>query len=75
MIKEYEGTSELALMAEHLPVRGRDGLALIVAELALDHLKPLVTFPIAQKAFELARRSFDGEAIWPAPGFVDTILS
>src|SRR2546430_16095785 len=74
MIKQLKGTSELALMAEHLPVRGRIGLAVMAAELALPQLKPLPNFPVAQKAFELARRSFDGEPVDP-DSFEDAIHS
>jgi hypothetical protein len=62
---QIKGRSELALMAEHLPVRGRIGLAVMAADLALHHLEPLRSFPLAQKAFELARCSFDGGPVDP----------
>ena len=74
MIKQLRGTSELALMVEHLPVRGRIGLVVMAAELALPRLKPLPNFPVAKEAFELARRSFDGEPVDP-DSFEDAIYS
>jgi hypothetical protein len=65
VINQHIGTSELALMADHLAIRGRIGLAVLAAEFALDHLRPLPSFPVAQEAFDLAKRSFDGEFVDP----------
>jgi hypothetical protein len=65
MIKRFIGVSPLAALAERLPPRARTGIALLAAELALPRLKSSPDFPIARKAFELARRWYDGERFNP----------
>ena len=61
MTKKFKGARPLARLADHLPVRARVGLAVLAAELAVNHLRPSPNYPVASTAFDLARRWFDGE--------------
>jgi hypothetical protein len=65
MTKQFKGTSQLALVAEDLPVRSRIGLTLVAADLALNRLRSSHNFPIAQAAFELPRQWYDGDRFPP----------
>ena len=58
-------TSPLARLADSLPVRGRIGVVLIVADLALSRLQGAPDFPVARSAFDLCRRWYDGERFDP----------
>lgn len=72
MIRQFKGTSPLALLADGLPVRTRIGLAVIAAELALDRLRSSADLPIGEAGFDLARRWFDGQRFNP-DAFADVI--
>jgi hypothetical protein len=65
MTSDIEGTSDLARLARQLPARGRVGLAVVMACLALNRLRGLPDYSLARHAFELARRWFDGERFDP----------
>jgi hypothetical protein len=65
MTKQIKGTSQLARLADDMPVRSRIGLALVAADLALSRLRPSHDFPIAQAAFDLPRRWYDGDRFSP----------
>jgi len=65
MTPDIEGTSDLARLAQQLPARGRVGLAVIMACLALNLLRGLPDYSLARHAFELTRRWFDGERFDP----------
>src|SRR5215831_7240335 len=61
MNKPRKGTSPLALAIESLPVRGRMGVVLMMADLALERLESSPDFQFAGTAFDLCRRWYDGE--------------
>jgi hypothetical protein len=61
MVREIKGISPLATLAEGIPVRARVAIALIGADLALDRLRSSRDVEFARKAFDLARRWYDGE--------------
>jgi hypothetical protein len=65
MTSDIEGSSELARLARQLPARGRIGLAVVMACLALNRLHGLPDHSLARHAFELTRRWFDGERFDP----------
>jgi len=65
MSKSDDATSPLARLADSLPVRGRIGVVLIVADLALSRLQGAPEFPVARSAFDLCRRWYDGERFDP----------
>jgi immunity protein Imm6 of predicted polymorphic toxin system len=65
MTKQFKGTSQVALIADALPLRARVGLTLVAADLALDQLRSSCNFPIARAAFELVQRWYDGERFDP----------
>ncbi len=67
MTGDIEGSSELAHLAQQLPARGRIGLAVVMACLALNRLRGLPDYSLARHAFELTRRWFDGERFDPDP--------
>jgi hypothetical protein len=58
-------TSPLALLTDGLPVRGRIGTVLMVADLALAQLKSSPDLAVARVAFDLCRRWHDGERFDP----------
>jgi hypothetical protein len=60
-----KGTSPLALITEGLPVRGRIGVVLMMAALALEWLRSSPDFPVARAAFDLGRRWYEGERFDP----------
>src|SRR5262245_60486105 len=61
MNRLFAGTSPLAIIADTLPVRGRIGIVVMMGALALERLESAPDFPVAQAAFDLCRRWFDGE--------------
>jgi hypothetical protein len=63
MTEQFKGNGILALRADRLSSRSRVGLMLIGAQLALDRLRLFQGFPIAQSAFDLARRWYDNDRI------------
>jgi len=65
MSESDNATSPLAQLANSLPVRGRIGVVLIVADLALTRLQGAPDFPVARSAFDLCRRWYDGERFDP----------
>src|SRR5262249_27752297 len=65
MTTDIEGSSDLANLARQLPARGRIGLAVVMACLALNRLRGLPDYSLARRAFELTRRWFDGERFDP----------
>jgi len=65
MSKSDNATSPLARLTESLPVRGRIGVVLIVADLALSRLQGSPEFPVARSAFDLCRRWYDGDRFDP----------
>jgi hypothetical protein len=72
MTKPRQGTSQLARLADDLPVRSRIGLALVAADLVLSRLRSSDNFPFAEAAFELLRRWYDGDR-FPPDRFEDAI--
>jgi hypothetical protein len=62
MKKSRNGTSPLALLTDRLPVRGRIGTVLMVADLAMRQLERSSDIRVARAAFDLCRRWYDGEA-------------
>ena len=54
MTTEYKGTSELALLADGLPVRARVGFTLLAADIALQHLQRSPDFHLARKTLTFA---------------------
>lgn len=65
MTRASEGSSDLARLALQLPARGRVGLAVVMACLALNRLRGQPDYSLARHAFELTRRWFDGERFNP----------
>lgn len=65
MNRATKGFSPLVSLADGLPIRARIGLAVIAAGLATHQLRSSPDFPIAYAAFDLTRRSFDGERFDP----------
>jgi Immunity protein Imm6 len=61
----HKGESPLALIADGLPARGRIGVVLMMADLALSRLHGSPDFPFARSAFDLCRRWYDGERFDP----------
>jgi Immunity protein Imm6 len=60
-----KGASPLALITDSLPVRGRIGVVLMMADLAVERLEGSPDFPAARAAFDLDRRWYDGERFDP----------
>ncbi len=60
-----KGESPLAHIADGLPVRGRIGVVLMMADLALSRLHGSSGFLFARSAFDLCRRWYDGERFDP----------
>ena len=65
MKKSPDGTSPLALLIDGLPVRGRIGTVLMVADVAIRQLESSSDLPVARAAFDLCRRWYDGERFDP----------
>lgn len=65
MTKNFEDNRDLARLTQLLPARGQIGLTAVLAYLALNHLRGMPDYPLAQHAFELTRRWFDGERFNP----------
>ena len=65
MIREFKGASELAILADDLPVRARVCLTLLAADLALHYLQSSPDVSLARDAITLARRWHDGEIVDP----------
>jgi hypothetical protein len=57
--------SPLARITNSLAVRGRIGVVLMVADLALSRLHGSPDFPFARSAFDLCRRWYDGDRFDP----------
>jgi hypothetical protein len=72
MTKPRKGTSQLARLADDLPIRLRIGLALVATDLVLSRLRSSDNFPFAEAAFELLRRWYDGDR-FPPDRFEDAI--
>lgn len=60
---ESKGTSQLAMLADTLPVRARACLALLLADLGLQHLQSSTEFKLAQDAMTLALKWYNGEPV------------
>lgn len=65
MSKPHKGAGPLAQIADSLPVRGRIGVVLMLADLALAWLKSSPELPVAAAAVDLCRRWYDGERFDP----------
>jgi hypothetical protein len=65
MIEESRGSSQLAIMADTLPVRARVCLALLAASIALDHLRTSAEFSFARDALTLAQMWQEGKPVSP----------
>ena len=57
--------SPLARITDSLAARGRIGVVLMVADLALAQLADSADLPVARAAFDLCRRWYDGERFDP----------
>jgi hypothetical protein len=65
MIDESKRSSQLAIMAEALPVRARVCLVLLAAGVALDHLRTSPEFSLACDALTLALMWQEGKPVDP----------
>lgn len=65
MIEESRGSSQLAIMADTLPVRARVCLALLAASIALDHLRTSAEFSFARDALTLGQMWQEGKPVSP----------
>jgi hypothetical protein len=65
MSRSHKGVSPLAQIADGLPVRGRTGVVLVLADLALAWLESSPELPVAAAAVDLCRRWYDGERFDP----------
>jgi hypothetical protein len=65
MIREFNGTSQLAMLAAPLPARARVCLALLAADLALHLLRKSPEFDLAQRAVSLASDWQQGKPVDP----------
>jgi hypothetical protein len=63
MIREFKGTSQLAMLADALPVRARVCLALLAAELGLHHLQSSPDFRLARDALAMVLSWHQGERV------------
>jgi hypothetical protein len=64
MIKSHN-KSPLVLLTDGLAVRGRIGVVLMLADLAMRQLESSSDLPAARAAFDLCRRWYDGERFDP----------
>jgi len=65
MIEESSDSSQLAIMADTLPVRARVCLALLAAGIALHHLRASPEFSVARDGLTLALMWQQGEPVDP----------
>lgn len=65
MSRSHKGAGSLAQIADSLPVRGRIGVVLTLADLALAWLESSPDLPVAAAAVDLCRRWYDGERFDP----------
>lgn len=65
MIEESRGSSQLAIMADTLPVRARVCLALLAASIALNHLRTSPEFSLAHDTLTLALMWQEGKPVTP----------
>lgn len=65
MTKEFKGTSQLAMLADALPVRARVSLVLFAAERALQYLQSSPDFNLARNSLNLALNWQSGDPTNP----------
>jgi hypothetical protein len=63
MTKEFKGTSQLAMLADALPVRARVSLVLFAAERALQYLQSSPDFNLARDALALVSNWHQGKPV------------
>ncbi len=63
MTMEYKGTSELAILADDLPVRARVCLTLLTADVALQFLRKSPDFHLARDTLTFALKWQKGDHV------------